>query len=638
MRTSVGSGGVPAKHYNKRSAYLEDFCRRRGHQSKACRARALFKPPTIAPIRPHSTRRPDLQPSVQHEASPSNLSQKATEQTTLAMHSHLATSPGAGQLDPMLVRQLVSVAMPGTASTLQFQVLCAIMYLLHPHATTCVFKDTGKHSLFVRPPPEGLYEVIKTHAAWVHLPPNASLQTLWLFGARNSGEIEGANRSRDVTVRGGSRIRWPIMYMQSQRALAKKGARAVVARYADIFHLNEQHRAQLWEYIEPWQLLRQCCGTQMSGAWRVVLQSHRRHDPSSHLCARHDLRAVEWTLMRSDVFRKLGPMGPAQLVSPDGASDTGVALSNRFDGTYCNRTNAAIEADQRVRFNARLPWPTETGPSHLQQRQGSIGPMPQSRIEASSEGALSRGHIPRIFLITDKAWSARVDKLNRSLARTHPGWPVLFFDDDMAEAFVKHHYPNMPYAKVFRQFRIPAHRADFFRYAALHAIGGYYVDADNRPVVNLEAVTRGLDFVTALDRDQGLIHNGFIAARPGSGITLRLLHDTAEKVRQSSLARYCYFVRSGLSVIASAIHLRPRRVRADTTYTAEGYNGSRRERVLFVLHDTRPTRHPNHTRAALWACGLNQRTATPAPAAEPRMNQCECMMHVAVHPTNYAEK
>ena len=162
------------------------------------------------------------------------------------------------------------------------------------------------------------------------------------------------------------------------------------------------------------------------------------------------------------------------------------------------------------------------------------------------------------------------------------------------------------------------------------------MDADNRPVVNLEAVTRGLDFVTALDRG-GLIHNGFIAARPGSGITLRLLRDTAEKVRQSSLARYCYFVRSGLSVIASAIHLRPRRVRADTLYTAEGYNGSRRERVLFVLHDTRPTRHPNHTRASLCACRLNQRTATPAPAAEPRMNKCECMMHVGVHPTNYAE-
>ena len=280
---------------------------------------------------------------------------------------------------------------------------------------------------------------------------------------------------------------------------------------------------------------------------------------------------------------------------------------------------------------------TENGLSHLQQRQGSNGPMPQSRIEASSEGVLRRGQIPRTFLITDKAWSARVDKLNRSLARTHPGWPVLFFDDDMAEEFVKHHYPNMPYAKVLHQFRIPAHRADFFRYAALHAIGGYYVDADNRPVVNLKAVTRGLDFVTALDSRSGLIHNGFIAARPESGITLRLLRDTAEKVRQSSLARYCYFVRSGLSVIASAIHLRPGQVRADTLYTAEGYNGSRRERVLFVSHDTRPTSHPNHTRAALWACGLNQRRATPAPAAEPRMNQCECMMHVAVHPSNYAE-
>jgi len=246
-------------------------------------------------------------------------------------------------------------------------------------------------------------------------------------------------------------------------------------------------------------------------------------------------------------------------------------------------------------------------------------------------------HIPRIFLITDKAWSARADKLNRSLAHTHPGWPVRFFDDDMAEAFIKHHYPNTSYAKVFRRFPIPAHRADFFRYAALHAMGGYYVDADNRPVVNLKTVTRSFDFVTALDGRGRLIHNGFIAARPGSGITLRLLRDTAAKVRQSSLARYCYFVRSGLSVIADAIRKEQGRVRADTLYTAEGYNGSRRERVLFVSHDTRPTRHPNHTRAGLWACGLNQRRTTPAPAAEPRINKCECIMHVAVHPTNYTE-
>ena len=246
-------------------------------------------------------------------------------------------------------------------------------------------------------------------------------------------------------------------------------------------------------------------------------------------------------------------------------------------------------------------------------------------------------HIPRIFLITDKVWSARSDKLNRSLAHTHPGWPVRFFDDDMAEAFIKHYYPNTSYAKVFRRFLISAHRADFFRYAALHAIGGYYVDADNRPVVNLKNVTRGFDFVTALDGRYRLIHNGFIAARPGSGITLRLLRDTAAKVRQSSLARYCYLVRSGLNIIASAIRMQQGRVRADTLYTAEGYNGSRRERVLFVSHDSRPTRRPNHVRAGLWACGLNQRRATPAPAAEIRINKCECIMHVAVHPTNYTE-
>ena len=75
------------------------------------------------------------------------------------------------------------------------------------------------------------------------------------------------------------------MYMQSQRALAKKGARIVVARYADIFHLNEQHRAQLWEYIEAWQLLRQCCGKQMSEIYRAQLQ-HRATAPRIVACGR----------------------------------------------------------------------------------------------------------------------------------------------------------------------------------------------------------------------------------------------------------------------------------------------------------------------------------------------------------------
>lgn len=257
--------------------------------------------------------------------------------------------------------------------------------------------------------------------------------------------------------------------------------------------------------------------------------------------------------------------------------------------------------------------------------------MQQKSVEAPS-----RGQIPRHFIITDEKWSERADKLNRSLALTHPGWPVHFYDDATAEVFIRLHYPDTSYANIFRQFKVNAHRADFFRYAALHAKGGYYVDADNLPIINLEAATRGFDFVTAIH--SSLIHNGFLAARPGSGLMSRMMLDMAGKVRISNMGLYFYFVRSGLKVIGSAISRdQGRFIRAHRPYTADAYNGSHPERVLLLSHETERTRHPNHTRAALWACGLNRTKERPAPRSDKwaEAGDCECLMHVGIHPTNY---
>ena len=239
-------------------------------------------------------------------------------------------------------------------------------------------------------------------------------------------------------------------------------------------------------------------------------------------------------------------------------------------------------------------------------------------------------HIPRHFTITDKEWSERADKLNRSLALSHPGWPVHFYDDAAAEALLRQHYPETSYDSIFRRYRVNAHRADFFRYAALHAKGGYYVDVDNRPTVNLEAVTRGFDFVTAIDGS--LIHNGILAARPGSGLMSLLMRDMAAKVRSSNMGTYCYFVRSGLKVIGSAISRDQGRLRAHHPFTAEGYNGSRPERVLLLQHDVRQGWRPNHTRAGAWACGLNLTKATPASEiwANAGNSDCECVMHIGL--------
>jgi hypothetical protein len=235
-------------------------------------------------------------------------------------------------------------------------------------------------------------------------------------------------------------------------------------------------------------------------------------------------------------------------------------------------------------------------------------------------GCLRHGQspIPEHFILTDKAWSERIAKLNRSLAMTHPTWPVHFYDDAAAVGLIRKYYGATPYVQVFESFKVNAHRADFFRYAALHAKGGYYIDADNCALVDLGRITRGFDFVTAVEGH--MVHNGFLASRAGSGLMLRLLHDMVAKARRSSMRMYCYFVRSGFGVIRAAI---PRRVaiQPHTPLSADGYNGSCRERVLLLSHQSRATcgGHRNHS-ATLWSC--------PRGAA-PRQH-CECVMQVGL--------
>ena len=78
---------------------------------------------------------------------------------------------------------------------------------------------------------------------------------------------------------------------------------------------------------------------------------------------------------------------------------------------------------------------TENGLSHLQQRQGSNGPMPQSRIEASSEGVLRRGQIPRTFLIR-RLGRAVVGAARRAALRgSREGWARAFLPRLMNRSF-----------------------------------------------------------------------------------------------------------------------------------------------------------------------------------------------------------
>ena len=187
--------------------------------------------------------------------------------------------------------------------------------------------------------------------------------------------------------------------------------------------------------------------------------------------------------------------------------------------------------------------------------------------------------IPKVFLTTDKVWSNRAADLNRSLATTHPSWGFRFYDDNAAIAFLQRHYGSR-HVSTFRSFANGAHRADFFRYALLHADGGYYLDTDNRPLMNLQNITHGFSFVSVvgveaeMDLRTGMpiraVHNGFIAAKPRSSLTGLLLnhmmcHPKPPHSRFLKHNMYFFYVRMAYHILLKAANVSE--LKPNTPYT-----------------------------------------------------------------------
>ena len=70
----------------------------------------------------------------------------------------------------------------------------------------------------------------------------------------------------------------------------------------------------------------------------------------------------------------------------------------------------------------------------------------------------------------------------------NPDFEYMFFDDPGIETFTKKHFPE--YQNVFRSFRMPIQRYDFFRYLAVFHYGGFYLDLDVLLVSSLSSLLK----------------------------------------------------------------------------------------------------------------------------------------------------
>lgn len=72
----------------------------------------------------------------------------------------------------------------------------------------------------------------------------------------------------------------------------------------------------------------------------------------------------------------------------------------------------------------------------------------------------------------------------RSFSEHHPNMEHLVFDESSAKEFIAAHLGAREVA-AFCDLAVPAMQADYFRYCAVHALGGVYADANFRCLGNL---------------------------------------------------------------------------------------------------------------------------------------------------------
>ena len=95
--------------------------------------------------------------------------------------------------------------------------------------------------------------------------------------------------------------------------------------------------------------------------------------------------------------------------------------------------------------------------------------------------------LPIIQYWHDGVAPSEVQKLIDTVREHNPHRPYMRFDEAGAEELIATHFGERE-AKVFRACAVPAMQADYFRYCAVHVLGGVWLDTDCRCVASLDAL------------------------------------------------------------------------------------------------------------------------------------------------------
>ena len=259
---------------------------------------------------------------------------------------------------------IIQYGEPRTASTLQFQTLCAIGLVLNkddPSRVVCSFIPAGPTppgDLAGKAADQTTMHVVKTHV----VPAEGFPKDAWLFASEIDDAVGADDPWQGAAHRMSNELNHEVKYAQVMSRLAKRGS-GIASEYQSFFGLSDPQIEEVVTYLRYWDILRMCCGAQMDDGYRAELGGGAAADvgagPGSYLmtvkpenCHRYDIQAIERHAVQTKVFQLAiqGGKGSAYLRSTSSLeADAGYDLNGR----YCVWFNKEVTC-QKLDFN-KLP-------------------------------------------------------------------------------------------------------------------------------------------------------------------------------------------------------------------------------------------------------------------------------------------
>lgn len=238
---------------------------------------------------------------------------------------------------PVGGKHIVAHGIPRTASTLLFNMVgvCNFLYLMRNEPQNTSYIEP-KYIKFKSQLDQYLLQTNGTKIYKTHIELENFLRFDVVLFTTAKDKKEAATIKASLEEQGHD-----IAYVQDMQSLREGGIPHVAHDFAFGYGLSKEDEDDLVEYFSKWEILRQCCGQQMSQYWRNDLfpEIYRKVTIMKHhpFCADYDIDEMEKSFMETklyswiDAYPNMRPFNKPSL------------LDEELNGTYCSSYNELVK-------------------------------------------------------------------------------------------------------------------------------------------------------------------------------------------------------------------------------------------------------------------------------------------------------